>query len=415
MRVHQLSNGLRVCVEPMPSLETVALGVWAHAGSVNERTSEHGLAHLLEHVAFKGTKTRNARQIAEDIENVGGYLNAATSHQRTGYYARLLREDVALGIEILADILLEPTLASDELAREQEVVIQEIGEAADIPDDVVFELLQEKSWGTHPLARPILGTPTSVRTQTPQTLSAFMDLWYRPENMVVAAAGGVDEDEILSLVEARFGSIAKGAAPSSPEGAVFTGGIAQDIRDSEQAHLALAFPGVAATDDTYFATRLYADVLGGGMSSRLFQKIREERGLAYSVYAFADGYEKCGLTGAYVGADPDQIPQACALIRAEMEAMCADISQNEIDRARALLKSSMLMSLESPANRIEAAAGQLLTYGRFLETKELLERLGAVAIDDVRNAAQFAISGPFAMASVGPSDIGQTAEIFAIQ
>ena len=411
-QVHTLKNGLRVFVDPMPSLETVALGVWSHAGSVNETDGEHGIAHLLEHMAFKGTTTRSARDIAEDIENVGGYLNAATSHQRTGYYVRLLKDDIALGLEILSDILLRPTFVYAELEKEKDVVVQEIGEAADTPDDVVFELLQSATWGSHPLARPILGTPKSVRAQTPDSLRAFMNRWYYPENMIVAVAGNVNVKDFIVRANDAFGDIESGEAVVSIAPAEFAGGVSHDAREIEQTHLAIALPGVSVRDDDYFATRVFVDVLGGGMSSRLFQKIREERGLAYSVYAFADGYEECGLIGAYVGADHGQIVSAAGLIRDEIEAMTADVGQAEVDRARAMLRSSMMMSLENPSSRIEAGAGQLFVYDRIIPIAELSARLDAVSVNDVQRCVVRALSGGLSISVVGAGDVEAVAGVF---
>lgn len=410
-KVHNLPNGVRVVIDHMPSLETAALGVWAHAGSVDERDEEHGVAHLLEHMAFKGTQRRSARALAEEIESVGGYLNAATSHQRTGYYARILKDDLALGVDILADILQNPLFDTEELAKEQEVVIQEIGEAADTPDDVVFELLMDACWQRNTLARPILGTPQTVRAQTPASLRGFMDRCYGAGDLVLAAAGNVDAKAFLSLAEQKFGGVEALAPLPKRTAPAFQGGVREGVRDIEQTHLALGFPGVASTDADFFAARIYADVLGGGMSSRLFQSIREERGLAYSVYAFSDSFEQCGLFGAYVSADENQIAEASRIIRKEMEAMTETVTQVEIDRARAMLCSSLMMGLESPAARIESAAGQLFTLGKLTYPDEIIHRLEAVTIDDVKRCATHALSGATAIAMVGPGDAAEIERI----
>ncbi len=404
-KIHSLSNGVRVVIDHMPSLETAALGVWAHAGSVDERDNEHGVAHLLEHMAFKGTQRRSARALAEEIESVGGYLNAATSHQRTGYYARILKDDLALGVDILADILQHPLFDDAELAKEREVVVQEIGEAADTPDDVIFELLMEACWKGFALARPILGTPQTVRALTSNSLRGFMERCYGPNGLIVAAAGNVDEKTLLPLIEEHFGNVGKRETAPSRSVPAFKGGTLHDSRDIEQTHLALGFPGVSSTDDDFFATRIYADVLGGGMSSRLFQSIREERGLAYSVYAFADSFEQCGLIGAYAGADESQIVEVARIIRKQMEAMASSVTQIEIDRTRAMLRSSLMMGLESPAVRIESAAGQLFTFGRLTQADEIIHRLEAVTVDDVMRCARRALGGSHAVALVGPGDV----------
>lgn len=412
--LHTLANGLRVHVDPMPSLESVALGVWARAGSVDERDNEHGIAHLLEHMAFKGTTTRSAREIAEEIESVGGYMNAATSSQRTGYYVRLLKDDIATGLDILSDILLRPKFDEGELAREKEVVIQEIGEAADTPDDVVFENLQAIAWRGHPLARPILGTPESVRAHSILALREFMTRGYHPEKMVVAVAGRVDVDDFLKRVEGAFeGLVSKGEGNARTTSS-FKGGVMQDDRAIEQTHIAVAFPGVSSREDDFFAGRIFADVLGGGMSSRLFQKVREEMGLAYSVYAFSDSYDDCGLFGCYAGADAEDIPEIAGVFRSEIEALANAISDDEIDRVRAMLRASMLMSLESPAARIENAAGQLFRDGQIMTPEEITIRLDAVTSDDVKRCARRALAGPAALSIVGTADASAAAKTLAI-
>jgi predicted Zn-dependent peptidase len=306
---------------------------------------------------------------------------------------------------MVADILQNPVFSAEELAKEQDVVIQEIGEAADTPDDVVFELLQEESWAPNPLARPILGTPGTVRAQTPESLRGFMARHYRPEDMIVAAAGKVDIDAFAQLAERYFGAAGPAPERSKREIPAFKGGLRHDARKIEQTHLALAFPGVSARHDEFFATRIFADILGGGMSSRLFQAIREQRGLAYSVYAFADGYDLCGLVGAYAAADEDRIAETAGIIRMQMEDLAQAPGQKEIDRARAMLRASLMMSLENPAARLEAAVGQLFTLGRVLSPEEILDRLNAVARDDIRNCAARALSGPFSAALVGPGDM----------
>lgn len=410
--VHTLNNGVRIVADPMPGLKTVALGVWVKAGSVDETPQEHGIAHLLEHMAFKGTKTRSALAIAEEIEGVGGYLNAATSHQRTGYYARVLKDDLTLGADILSDILANPLFDEAELEKEHEVVVQEIGEAADTPDDVVFEKLTEAAWDAHPLGRPILGTPESVRAQTPARLRGFMDRCYRPEEMIVAAAGAVDEDALVKIVQERFGVFASHGVAIKRTAPAFHGGLLHDERKIEQTHLAVAFPGVASGHEDFFATRLYADVLGGGMSSRLFQKIREERGLAYSVYAFADGFEQSGLLGAYVNAEAKHIAEAAKIIRDEMEATIAALTEEEVARGKALLRSSLMMGLESPANRIEAAAGQLFTFGRLMDADETLVRIDAVTVNDMQRCAKRALEGPCALSIVGPCKAAPVEKVF---
>lgn len=400
-----LANGVRLYVDPMPGVETAAIGVWAQAGAIDETESESGVAHLLEHMAFKGTSRRSARRIAEEIEAAGGHLNAATSYQRTGYYARVLKTDIALAIDILADILTDPLFDETELKKEKEVVVQEIGEAWDTPDDAVHELLQGVAYAGQSLGRSILGTSDSVRSHHRQRLRHFMDRLYGPENLIVAAAGAVHIDEIARQIESRFPARPAASARQSRPSARYRGGVASDCRDIEQTHIAFAFPGVGARHRDFYATRMLAETFGGGMASRLFQTVREERGLAYSVYAYADCYDETGLLGAYVGCDAVHAEEAAALVRQELERMADDLRQEEVDRARAMLRSTLLMTLESSAGRAEAAAAQIATFGRPVPALEIGERLDAVTLEDMRRCVLRALNEADASISiVGPGD-----------
>lgn len=410
----RLSNGVRVYVDPMPGLESAAIGVWARAGAIDETADENGVAHLLEHMAFKGTSRRSARGIAEEIEAVGGHLNAATGYQRTGYYARILKNDVSLGMDILADILTDPLFEEAELEKEKEVVVQEIGEANDTPDDAVSELLQTLCFAGQSLGRPILGAIDTVRSHDRDRLRAFMDRRYAAGGLVIAAAGAIDPAGFVALAEALFGGRPAGTGPDRPAPA-YVGGDEIDRRDIDQTHIAFAFPAVDARHPDFFATRLFAEAYGGGMSSRLFQKIREERGLAYSAYAYADCYDAVGLIGGYIGTDEANAAEAVRLVREELEASAGDLAQPEIDRARAMLKATMLMSLESPMNRIETAASHILTYGEVLSPATLAARLDAVTVADVRRCAARALrEGRPSLAIVGPADLGEIAAAIGV-
>lgn len=403
--VMSLANGVRVVTDPMEALESASIGVWFQAGAIDEKGDEHGVAHLLEHMAFKGTKTRTARQIAEEIESVGGYLNASTGYSRTGYYARILRQDIGTAIDILADILTNPVFDPGELAKEREVVIQEIGEAADVPDDAVMDMLQTLSYGIHALGRPILGTVESVSSHTGESLSAFMTRCYAPGELIVAASGAIDPGQVAALAEKSFGGRERRLRPPRAPRPAYVGGASHDRREIEQTHIALAFPGAAVRDADYFATRVFVEALGGGMSSRIFQAVREERGLAYSVYSFTDSYDEVGAVGAYVGTDKENAAEAVALIRKEIAGMAEAPTMQEIDRARALLKATLLMGLESPATRTETAVGQLYSHGRLLPPAEIKERLDAVTLEDIRAVAAKALAaGRPSLAIVGPAD-----------
>ncbi|MBI1364848.1 MAG: insulinase family protein [Alphaproteobacteria bacterium] len=405
-----LKNGMRCYVDPMPELDTAAIGVWARAGTIDETPEESGVAHLLEHMAFKGTGRRTARQIAEEVESVGGYLNAATGYQRTGYYARVLKDDVERAIDILADILTDPLFEEVELEKEKEVVVQEIGEAWDQPDDAVHELLQARIFAGQSLGRPILGSVESVRSHDPSRLRAFMRRLYQPERMVIAAAGAVDAEKIARWAEIRFPPRTS-SAPAARTPPRYVGGVAADPRDIEQTHLAIAFPAVGARHEDYFATRILAEALGGGMASRLFQTVREERGLAYSVYAYADCYDDAGALGIYLGTDVENALEGARLSRSALEKSREDLSQREVDRARAMLTSTMLMGLESPTGRIETAAGQLFTFGEVLTPAAIRAKLDAVSVEDARRCADRALTdGAVSFSLVGPGDFAALAE-----
>lgn len=398
-----LDNGVRVFVDPMPGLESAAVGVWIRAGAIDESINERGVAHLLEHMAFKGTASRTARDIAEEIESIGGYLNASTGYSRTGYYARILKNDVSKGIEILADILTNPLFDERELEKERQVVVQEIGEAADTPDDVVMEMLQAICYPGHALGRPILGTIDSVTGCSRDGLSSFMSSKYRAGDIIIAAAGAVDAQKVIADATGKFGARAAEKAKTREVKPSYAGGADHDPRDIEQTHIAMAFPGAAVRDVDYFATRIFVEALGGGMSSRIFQSVREERGLAYSVYSFTDSYDDVGAVGAYVGTDSEHAAEAVSLIRGEIAAMADGPTEKEVRRARAMLKSTLLMGLESPASRTDVAVGQLFSHGRLFTAGEIAERLDAVTLEDVRAAAQKSIEGATALAIVGPA------------
>jgi len=406
-----LSNGLRVYADPMPGLRSSTIGVWFHAGAIDETKSQHGIAHLLEHMAFKGTTTRSARAIAEEIENVGGYLNASTGYSRTGYYARILEGDEEKALEILADILTNPTFDAAELAKEREVVVQEIGEAADIPDDVAMEMLQRVSFGEHALGRPILGAIESVRRHDRASLGDFMSEHYAPQDTVIAASGAIAGDHILKLAEKYFSGRPKFDRAARTDKPIYIGGSDHDARASEQTHVALAFPGVSVRDEDYFATRIFVEALGGGMSSRIFQSVREERGLAYSVYAFTDAYEDVGAIGAYVGTDEGNAIEAASLIRDEIKAMADAPTEKEIERARTMLRSTLLMGLENPATRAETAVGQLFAHGRLINPVETVERLEAVGLEAVKRVAARALSDTASVVAVGPVNFSKLHDV----
>ncbi len=404
VEVTKLANGLTVATERMPHLETASVGVWVGAGSRSERAHEHGISHLLEHMAFKGTATRSARRIAEEIEAVGGEINAATSVENTNYYARILADDMGLAVDILADILTESSFDPEELEREAHVVLQEIGAADDMPEDLVFDLLQQTAFPDQPIGRPILGTPETVTSFDSSALRTYLDRHYRTEQTVVAAAGAVDHAQVVRLVEARFAALPAGRAPEV-ETAVYRGGEVREIRDITEAQMTLAFEGRPYASPDHHAAQVLATVLGGGMSSRLFQEIREDLGLCYSISAFHWGYRETGLFGIHAATGEGDLARMMPAIADTIARTIDEVGEEEIGRAKAQLRASLLMSLESPATRASQIARQILVWGRPLSTREILAKVEAVDLPGVRRLAReiFLGSAP-TLALVGPVD-----------
>ncbi len=402
IEITKLPNGLTVVTDPMPQLESAAVGVWVDCGGRHETRPMMGVSHMLEHMAFKGTERRSARVIAEEIEAVGGYLNAYTSREQTAFHARTLKADVPLAIDILADILTQPAFEQQELERERQVVLQEIGQARDTPDDIVFDYLQAAVYPDQPMGWPILGDEETVGAFTRDDLKTYMGANYRAGGMTFIASGAVRHAEIVDLVAKHFANLPQGSAPVGAR-AVYGGRDKRFVEDLEQVHVTYAFPGVASADDDIITAQVYVTALGGGMSSRLFQEAREKRGLCYSIYAYAHAFTDGGLVGVYAGTGEAEAGEISAVVAGEMAALAENASESEVARAKAQLKSSLLMGLERPATRAEQIASQLLAYGRVLSIAELTARLDAVDAAAVRRfAQQIMTSERPAIAAVGP-------------
>jgi predicted Zn-dependent peptidase len=402
VEITRLPTGLTVVTDAMPHLESVSLGVWVGAGSRDERPDEHGISHLLEHMAFKGTKRRTARQIAEEVEAVGGDLNAATSIESTSYYARVLRADVPLAVDVLSDILSNPAFDPEELQREQNVIVQEIGAADDAPDDIVFDKLQETAFPAQPIGRSILGTRETVRSFDRKRLAAYLTRNYRAPDMVLVAAGAVDHQALVEQVEKQFASF-EGAAAPAPEPAHFAGGTYIEKRDLEQVHVALAMQGLPQRDPNLFSMQVFTSVLGGGMSSRLFQEVREIRGLCYAIYAFHAPYSDTGMFGLYAGTDASDLPELMRVVVAEVANAAETITEVEVARAKAQMKAGLLMALESSGARAEQLARQIFAWGRPMPLAELVAKIEAVTVESARAAGRDLIArGRPAIAALGP-------------
>ncbi len=397
-----LSNGFRIVTEHMPGLQSAALGIWVGAGGRHERAEQNGIAHFLEHMAFKGTTTRSALQIAEAIEDVGGYINAYTSREVTAYYARVLKADVGLALDVIADILLNPVFDPAEIEVERGVILQEIGQALDTPDDVIFDWLQAQAYPEQPLGRTILGEAPRVSSFSREDLAGFVGEHYGPEQLILSAAGGVDHDAIVSAAEKLFGGMAQRPA-LTPEAARFAGGESRQEKSLEQAHFALAFESPGYRDPMFYTAQIYSTALGGGMSSRLFQEAREKRGLCYTIFAQSGAYADTGMTTIYAGTSGDELAGLATLTIDEMKRAADDMSEAEIARARAQMKAGLLMGLESPSSRAERMARMMQIWGKVPPIEETVERIDAVTCAGVKAfAAQLATQAPAAMALYGP-------------
>jgi predicted Zn-dependent peptidase len=393
VRLSRLPSGLTVVTHAMDHLESTALGIWVGAGARSEQDNEHGLSHVLEHMAFKGTKTRSAIDIAEEIEAVGGEVNAATSVETTSYYARILKDDVPLAIDILSDILSNSVFDPAELEREQHVIVQEIGAALDTPDDRVYDLFTEAAFPNQPIGRTILGTPQTVEAVASPMLDAYLGRHYRGPGMVLAAAGAVDHDAIVKLATERFGAISAVAGPE-PARATYRGGDLRETRDHlQETQIMVGFEGRPYSSDTFYTAQLLAAIMGGGMSSRLFQEIREKRGLCYSIYAFHWSFSDSGLFGVHAATGPDDIGELMPVMLGELERAAHDIDERELDRARAQLRAGLLMTLESPAARAGQIARQILLFGRLIPVDELVARINAITVANVRSLAEDIFTG----------------------
>ncbi|MFN3401518.1 MAG: M16 family metallopeptidase [Ferrovibrio sp.] len=402
VRIGTLSNGLRVVSETMPLVKTVSVGVWVDAGARDETPEINGVAHMLEHMAFKGTERRSARAIAEEIEAVGGHLNAFTSREQTAYYARVMAEDTGLALDILSDILLHSVFDAEEMERERGVIIQEIGQSEDTPDDIIFDHLQETAFPSSSLGRSILGTVERVSGMQRKDLQGFLDRFYHGPSLVLVAAGAVDHDRLMAEAERLFGGFARQPRPAH-QTARYSGGEKREVRDLEQAHVAIALPGIAFDDPDYYAMKVYATVLGGGMSSRLFQEVREKRGLAYSVYAYPASYRDGGLMTIYAGTGGEKLPELMPVLADELGKLCGHVDEDELQRARAQLKVGLVMSLESSGARIEQLGSQMLLFGRPLNIDDVLASVDRVDAAAVRKVAERVMrEAPPAVAALGP-------------
>jgi predicted Zn-dependent peptidase len=402
VRVTDLPNGLKVATDTVPTVESVSVGVYIGVGTRQEREEANGVAHLLEHMAFKGTTTRSACQIAEEVEAVGGQMNAHTGREQTAYYIKVLKEDTSLAVELLADILQRSTFDEEEFERERGVILQELGQAEDTPDDVIFDHFQETAYPDQSVGRPVLGRAGIIEHLPRAALIDFQLRHYGARNMVVTAAGQVDHDAFVDLVHRRFTELPS-EADGSYEPASYAGGEFRDDRDLEQVHFVLGFPGVSHDDPDYYAAAVLSTLLGGGMSSRLFQEVREKRGLAYAISSFSSSFLDGGVFGIYTGTGENEVADMVPVLVDQIGSVLEPAPEEEVRRARAQMKAGLLMSLESTNARMDALGSHILTYGRPLTVAEITQHIDAVDSAALVRVAKRIFAGRPTMAAMGPT------------
>ena len=398
--MHRLPNGLTVAVDPLPGAESVALGLYAMVGSRSEPENCSGLAHLVEHMVFRGAGPRDTRQLAEAIEDVGGYMNAWTSRDQTTFHGRVLARDTALLAELLADLIRAPHMNEAHLDREKDVILSEIGESLDSPDDLVNDHLFEAAFMSQPIGRSILGRAESLSRIKREDCVGWMSGELVPSRLILSASGKVDPGEVLKLAERLFGDMED--TPGTPIGsAEFTGGVRNDRREFEQAHWCLGLPGLAASDPRMPALALFVQALGGGTSSRLFQELREERGLAYSIGAWSQAFADTGVVAIGCAADKARAVESMNLTREVLADTIETLTEIEVRRARAQMEAGVLMSLETAQGRADQMARSIEVFGNIRPLEDLLEELRAVDSASAKAAGAALLDGRIAISSVG--------------
>ncbi|WEG11573.1 pitrilysin family protein [Pullulanibacillus sp. KACC 23026] len=403
IKKHTCANGIRVVLETIPTVRSVTIGIWIGTGSRNETKETNGISHFIEHMLFKGTETRSAREIAEAFDQVGGQVNAFTSKEYTCLYAKVLDQHAPYAIDVLSDMLFHSTFDKEELNREKQVVYEEIKMYEDTPDDRVHDLLSEASYGHHPLGLPILGTEATLSEFSPESLREYMSTHYLPGEIVVSIAGNVDES-ILAQVDEIFSSYQadqKVLDEQTPK--FFTGKIGRK-KETEQAHLCLGFNGLALGDEDLYTLTVMNNILGGSMSSRLFQEVREERGLAYSIFSFHTAHKDSGLLTIYGGTGAEQIQTLYDTIFMTLDTLVASgISEKELRNSKEQMKGSMMLSLESTSSRMSRNAKNELMLGRHRPFDELTELIDRVSLSDVKQMAERLFTSDFSCSIISPT------------
>jgi predicted Zn-dependent peptidase len=400
-RLATLANGLRIVTDRIDTVDTVSLGLWVDVGTRHEAPEVNGAAHFLEHMAFKGTERRSARAIAEEIEAVGGHLNAYTSRESTAYYAKVLKEDLPLALDILADILMHSTFDPVEFERERTVILQEIGQANDTPDDIIFDHFQERAFPDQAMGRPTLGRPEIIRQLSREAVIAYLRDHYGASRMVLSASGNLDHDRFVALADQLLSAM-PAEREITAEPACYAGGEYRQGRDLEQLHLVLGFPGLALGNPDFYAAAVLSTAFGGGMSSRLFQEVREKRGLAYTIHSFTHSFRDGGLFGIYAGTGEGDAAELIPVLCDETMRLGDGLSEVELARAKAQMKAGLLMSLESTGARCEQMAQHMLIHGTPFDPADLVRRLEAVDDAAIGRVVSKWRSGTPTLAALGP-------------
>jgi predicted Zn-dependent peptidase len=402
IRETRLGNGIRIVTERMPDALSVSLGVWVGVGGRDEPAELAGASHFLEHLLFKGTPTRSARQIAEAVDAVGGEMNAFTNREHTAYYTRLPADRVDLGLEILGDVLTAPAFRPPEVEAERQVIVEEILMNLDVPEDHVHTLLAEALFPGHPLGREVLGTRETVEAATRDQIAEFFTHWYRPRNLVVVAAGALDHDRLVEALDGTFGRLQGGEPPVRERPTPEVERLAHLDDPTEQVHVAMGWRAVDHFDDDRYALMVTNQVLGGGMSSRLFQQVREERGLCYSVYSWASTYADAGCAGVYAGTAPARVGELLAVVDDEVAKLVATgVTENELAVAKGYIEGSLVLGLEDSGSRMARLGRSLMARDEIVTVDDQLARIRAVTADDVAAVASRVFGGPRSLAVVG--------------
>ncbi|MGG1616859.1 M16 family metallopeptidase [Paenibacillus sp. NRS-1782] len=400
----QLKNGLRVVIEKIPTVRSVSFGIWVKTGSRNETPDNSGISHFIEHMLFKGTERFDAKEIAEQFDAIGGNVNAFTSKEYTCYYAKVLDEHLPIAVDVLSDMFFNSKLDHEELAKEKNVILEEISMYEDTPDDMVHDLLSRAAYGGHPLAYPILGTEKHLLAMNSSHLSDYMKEHYTIDNTVISVAGNID-DSLVELLERHFGHFDNHGTASPLTAPVFNGELLYHEKATEQNHICLSLPGFATGDDLQYAMVLLNNAIGGGMSSRLFQEIREKRGLAYSVYSYHSSHADSGMFTIYAGTAPKQTKDVLDLtLELLQDVAVKGLDDNELRKGKEQLKGSLILSLEGTGSRMNRLGKNELMLGRHYTLDQMIEHIEQVTADDVNKVLDRMFSEPIALSMVGTSD-----------